>query len=125
MKNEKVLSEKINFLLETKEADMDLCTTIDESLNVTIDYCMLGAIKLTKFTMMLSQIKENVVEELSKEGVPKIFALKRVQLDLINWCQDYCDTFKERIYKNNLDKEEIFVEQKFLEQVSRMILDIA
>jgi hypothetical protein len=75
--------------------------------------------------MMLSQIKENVVEELSREGVPKIFALKRVQLDLINSGQDYCYTFKEPMYKNNLDKEEIFVEQKFLEQVSRMILDIA
>ena len=75
--------------------------------------------------MLLKQIEENVVEELSKEGVPKIFALKRVQLDLINGCQDYCDTFKERMDKNNLDKEEIFVEQKFLEQVSRMILDLA
>lgn len=122
MKNKNVIGEKLNALLEISQEEMDLCTSIDESFNVTIDYCMIGDIKLSKFTMIMQGIQKNVVEELVEEGVPKDFAIKKLQVDLIDWCQNYVDTFKERMEKNELESEEIFVEQKFLQEVSHMII---
>ena len=123
MKNENLIGDKLNLLLEISEEEMDLCTTLDESFNVTIDYCMIGAIKITKFSMIMQGIEKCVIPHLINKGIPKKFAIKRVQLDLLEWCQNYVNDFKERMNTNNLESEEIFVEEKLFQEISQTIIN--
>lgn len=119
----KSIVAKMDSIVCIEPSDMDNCSSIDEFMNLKIDFMEVGAIKMAKFLMAIEVIEEKVIPQLTNEGIPLWFVKGQIQSGLIDWCNKYCDEFSERLKDRKVDLLEAKVERLIINKMGRIILD--